>query len=281
MTPDDVQARLVALQEADQLKARILNMAAHELNTPLTPLRLQTHVLLSGVQGPLTDSQRKSIEILDRNVTRLSSLVAEILDVARIQSDELKIKPRAVTALNLVEEAVANYEEAARRVGLELKTNVDPHLMLWADPERSMQVLFNLLSNALKFTPEGGRVVVQAVEKDGEALLCVDDSGAGMTDEQMQKLFAPFVQVHDVDKFPVRGTGLGLFISKGIVERQGGRMTVRSAGPGKGTSFCFTLPLVRHAQTAPAREPSATPLPLVHVTAKGGSPLARRLRELI
>ncbi|MEA3189978.1 MAG: hypothetical protein QOD77_560 [Thermoplasmata archaeon] len=269
--PHDGQSELERLQEADRLKTRLLNIAAHELNTPLTPLRLQTHLLLSGALGEMTAPQKHAIDVLGRNVKRLSDLVTEILDVARLEAGRLPIDPKPMALEEAVAEAVDSYSETARRVGLTNQVAIDPRLHVHADRQRVLQVLFNLLSNAIKFTPAGGQVAVRARRIAGMAEVDVEDTGAGLTAEQISRLFRPFSQVHDPNQLKVQGTGLGLYICKGIIEAQGGRVTVRSGGPGKGARFRFSLPLAH-----------ANPTLVVH-EAEPRSPtaLARRLRELI
>ncbi|HLF16445.1 MAG TPA: histidine kinase dimerization/phospho-acceptor domain-containing protein, partial [Candidatus Thermoplasmatota archaeon] len=144
------------LEEVNHFKTSLLNTASHELNTPLTPLRLQIHLLKDGGMGALNDRQRRSVEVLDRNLERLSSLVQNVLDVARLQSERLRIKPRPVEVGGLVKESLEAFEESARRSGTLLVANLhgeDGHLRVPGDSHRITQVLFNLVSNALKFTP--------------------------------------------------------------------------------------------------------------------------------
>ncbi|MEA3204152.1 MAG: hypothetical protein QOI63_1832 [Thermoplasmata archaeon] len=264
-------AEIEKLREMGQFKTRILNMAAHELNTPLTPLRLQTHLLLSGSLGSLEGRQRHAVEILDRNVNRLATLVQEILDVARLQGGRLKVVVAPVDLAGAVNEAVDSFAETARRLSIDLAVQTAPGLAVQADRGRLLQILFNLLSNALKFTPEGGQVRILAAVEDKFARIEVRDSGSGMTAEQISRLFQPFTQVHDTKALTVPGTGLGLYICRGLAEAMGGRVVAVSAGPGKGSTFRLHLPLAteRPAPAVPARQPAPQ------------DALARRLRELI
>jgi signal transduction histidine kinase len=268
-------AEIEKLREMGQFKTRILNMAAHELNTPLTPLRLQTHLLLSGSLGSLEARQRHAVEIVDRNVNRLATLVQEILDVARLQGGRLKVIVAPVDLAGAINEAVDSFAETARRLSIDLAVQCEPGLAVQADRGRLLQILFNLLSNALKFTPEGGQVRLTAATEGGFARIEVRDSGSGMTAEQMGRLFQPFSQVHDTKAITVPGTGLGLYICRGLAEAMGGRIEAASPGPGKGSSFRVRLPL---SAEIPAAAVAAVP------TARQPTPqdaLARRLRELI
>ncbi|HEX2065291.1 MAG TPA: PAS domain-containing sensor histidine kinase, partial [Candidatus Thermoplasmatota archaeon] len=254
-------AEIEKLREMGQFKTRILNMAAHELNTPLTPLRLQTHLLLSGSLGPLEARQRHAVEILDRNVTRLATLVQEILDVARLQGGRLKVTPAPVDLGSAIEEAADSFAETARRLGIDLAAQVEPGLVVQADRGRLLQILFNLLSNALKFTPQGGGVRVHAKAEGGMVRIEVTDTGTGMAPDQLARLFQPFTQVHDTNAITVPGTGLGLYICRGLAEAMGGRIEVASPGPGQGSTFRLHLPVSMEpppprAPAAPARQPT-------------------------
>lgn len=257
------------LRKMNEFKTRFLNMAAHELNTPLTPLRLQLHLLKAGQMGDLNDRQSKAIVLLDRNVTRLSGLVGEILEVARLQSGKLKLSVQPVPVDEIVDEVIDSFGETARRVGVDVAFAGQQSLVVMADRNRLTQVLFNLVSNALKFTPAGGRITVEATPQHADIEVLVRDTGLGLTPEQIERLFQPFVQVHDPMTVTAAGTGLGLYISKGLVEAQGGTISCSSDGPGRGSTFRFTLP-VADPNVAQVR-----PVVLME------DPMVRRLRELI
>lgn len=271
------EAELETLRKMNSFKTQFLNTAAHELNTPLTPLRLQLHLLKAGSMGALNERQAKAVALLDRNVSRLSGLVGEILEVARLQSGRVRLTPASVEVDAVVDEVIESFNETARKVGVALAFEGTPGLHVYADRNRFTQVLFNLVSNALKFTPAGGSVKIDARRPDGDPQveIQVRDTGLGLTPEQMARLFQPFSQVHDPMAVPATGTGLGLYICKGLVEAQGGRITVKSPGPGAGSTFTFTLPVAGPDQL-PARPQPATEPGLV-----AEDPMIRRLRELI
>ncbi|MES2155063.1 MAG: PAS domain-containing protein [bacterium] len=231
------------LREMDRFKTRILSTASHELNTPITPLKLQMHLLRTGAFGPLTPEQEKSVRILERNTDRLASLVSEILDVARLQSGHLKLHPQAIDLAQTVREAGDGFAEPARAAGVTLQVAVDGDLHATADPQRISQVLDNLLSNALKFTPKQGKIRVVAKRVAADVEVRVEDNGLGLEPPQIARLFQPFSQVHDPTKVQRPGTGLGLYICKGIVTEHGGTMNVASAGQGKGSTFWFKVPV--------------------------------------
>ncbi|MCA1811854.1 MAG: PAS domain-containing sensor histidine kinase [Halobacteriales archaeon] len=270
-------AEIEKLREMSQFKTRILNMAAHELNTPLTPLRLQTHLLLSGSLGGLEGRQRHAVEIVDRNVNRLATLVQEILDVARLQGGRLKVLVGPVDLPGAINEAVDSFAETARRLSIDLAVQAEPGLAVQVDRGRLLQILFNLLSNALKFTPAGGQVSLQGTVDGSSACIDVRDSGSGMTPNQIARLFQPFTQVHDTQALTVPGTGLGLYICRGLAEAMGGRIEALSEGPGKGSTFRLHLPLAAERPAVPA--PATVPARPATTTPQDA--LARRLRELI
>jgi signal transduction histidine kinase len=142
----------------------------------------------------------------------------------------------------LAREAGASYEAVAEAKRIALHVHADDGLRVRADPKRILQVLFNLLGNAMKFTPEGGRIDVDAHTVDGHVEVSVKDTGPGLTQEQISRLFLPFSQVHDTEHTTFGGTGLGLYISRGIAEQHAGTLSCESAGPGQGSRFTFALP---------------------------------------
>lgn len=230
------------LQEMDNLKSRFINNAAHELGTPLTPIKLQAHLLKLGSLGDLSEKQRKAVDVLERNVDHLGLMVKDLLDASRIQSQELRLRREPTDVSKVLSEAVESFQGSDAR-GVEVRVEAEPHLVAEADAARLTQVVFNLVNNALKFTPSGGRVDVAAGRtKEGEIVVSVRDTGAGIDPKELPRLFQPFSQLHDVNARSRSGTGLGLYISRGIVEGHGGRIWASSDGKGKGTTMWFTIP---------------------------------------
>ncbi len=232
------------LRDLSDFKTKLLNTAAHEISTPLTPIRFQTTILRRGDQENLDDRQRRALEILDRNVDRLSKLVHDVLDVARLESDNLKIRPEPMDLSQVAHETVDAFRDLARQAQVELVTELEEPLTVPADAERIAQVFFNLVSNAIKFTPEGGQVTVRTSREDDMALASVEDTGVGLKAEDFQRLFQPFSQIEsDELNTPKRGgTGLGLYITQGIIEQHGGRIWCDSPGVAEGSTFSFAIP---------------------------------------
>lgn len=241
------------LREMDLMKTRFMNIASHELRTPMTPIRTELHLIMKGRRGPVTPEQMRGLELVSRNVDRLNRLIREMLEASRMEAGQLRlniarrdVRGAALQAVDLMES-----EAKARDIGLVFEA---PH-PVWtlADDDRVQQVLINLLENALQFTPAGGKVTVQVEQRDGMALVSVQDTGAGIEPQVIARLFQPFSQAEPGVPRTEGGTGLGLFICRGIIEAHGGRIWCESAGKGQGATFRFTLPL------APA-EPAPTPV---------------------
>lgn len=228
------------LQELDRLKTHFLNAVSHEMRTPLTPIQLQLDVLGAATTSP--EGRRRAVEILDRNVRRLTRLVQEMVDVSKLQAGRFLVERAPVDLHRVVLEAFESYQEPARRAGVDLRLRSHGPLPVEADAQRLAQVLSNLLSNALKFTPAARSIELSTDARRGELIVCVRDEGVGLTEEQIGRLFQPFTQVHNAGEASRSGTGLGLYLSKGMVEAHGGRMWVESDGPDKGAAFSFVLP---------------------------------------
>ncbi|MEK6975865.1 MAG: response regulator [Candidatus Thermoplasmatota archaeon] len=251
----DQEAELERMRDMEALKTQFFNAAAHELGNPLTPIRVQLALLRRMTATGQDPAASHAVEILERNVQRMSKLNQDILDVARLQAGRLSLERHAVDVKGLVRELVDTFEPLARDAGIGLTATCPEGLAVDADPQRIMQVLYNLAGNALKFTPSGGLVAVE-VRADGNACTFeVRDSGPGLGPDQIAKLFQPFSQVlGDVQPRGV-GSGLGLFVSRGIVELHNGHIACRSPGPGRGCTFTFTIP--RLAAQTPAQHEDA------------------------
>lgn len=232
------------LRDLDRFRTQFINNAAHELGTPLTPIKIQMHLLRKALaEGtPERAEEVKRVLVLERNLERLADLARDILDAARLQASRLELGQAPVDMSELARETVESFSDAAGPVGVSLESHVDPRLSVLGDRRRLGQVLFNLVGNALKFTPPGGRVVVRVASTPDEVVVRVEDDGIGLRPADAERLFQPFVQVNESVRPGDHGTGLGLYISKGIVEACGGRIWCASEGPGLGSTFAFSLP---------------------------------------
>lgn len=251
-----MDAEIRRLDEMARFRARFLNIAAHELKTPLTPIRLQLQ-LLEILLKEAPPKVQHSLVVLTRSVERLRNLMDDVLDAARVQATQLKLRRERLDVGRTLYEALETYAPLARKMGLRLKVDLPGPAEVEGDPVRLLQVINNVLSNAIKFTPEGGELEVRLARGQDEAVLTVTDTGRGLTQEQVQQLFQPFMQVHPELEATSKGTGLGLYIVKAIVEQHGGRIAIQSPGPDKGTTVTVTLPLAPQEAPLPERQDPA------------------------
>jgi signal transduction histidine kinase len=240
------------LQELDQLKDQFVSTVTHELRTPLAAVVGYIELVLDGEAGELNETQARFLEIVSRNATRLNGLVDDILTVARIDSGRLTIEREEVDLVALVAAEIESAHAFADGEGVEVRFQPSAErLPLSADPRRLGEVIGNLLSNAIKFTPEGGSVTVSMDREGDSAVLEVADTGVGIPEDEVERLFERFFRASTAAD--IRGTGLGLSIAKSIVEAHGGTISVRSA-EGVGTTFTVALPVSTEAEAegAPA-----------------------------
>jgi signal transduction histidine kinase len=229
------------LRDLDRLKDEFVSLVSHELRTPLTSIRGYLELVLEE-GGELTEEQRRFLNVVDRNSERLLHLVSDLLFLAQIEAGKLAIELGTVDLEELVEECVeaSSPTAAGRDVTLTVSAEPVPHLQ--GDRARLTQVLDNLLSNALKFTPAGGRVEVRLRPANGTALIEVEDTGLGIPADEREKLFERFFRSSRATENAIPGTGLGLTISKAIVDRHGGRIELEST-ENVGTVVRVELPI--------------------------------------
>ncbi len=228
------------LQEADRLKDEIVQNVSHELRTPLTFIKGYVDLLLDGSMGPLTEAQREAMEIIAEKTNLLSRLVGDIVTLQRIERGTLRFEAVDVVALARV--SVQSFQLTASQAGLEFILE-DPGapVIVWGDRERLSQVLDNLLHNAVKFSPNGGRITVRVQDLEDRVQVSVQDTGIGIPSDKLERIFERFYQVDGSTKRRFGGMGLGLAIVKRIVEAHGGQVWVESE-LGKGSTFYFTIP---------------------------------------
>lgn len=237
---------LERLESMQEFKQRFLQTIAHELNTPLTPIRLQMMLAEAEVKDLMRPSLSRSLRVIRRNVGRLESLVSEMLDSVRIQDGRVSLSREWVDVAALAKEAVEAIRDVAKSHGTSITCHIETgEYGNTVDARRIGQVLDNLLSNAVKYSPSGGQVTLSLARHAGRIEIAVEDEGIGMDAEAVASLFEPFARVHDQDKVRTEGTGLGLYICKGLVEAHGGALSATSAGPGKGSRFVVRLPVRR------------------------------------
>lgn len=227
---------------ANKSKSEFVSVVTHELKLPMTSIKGYSDIMLSGAAGPLNENQVKFLTTVRNNVNRMATLVSDLADISRIETGNLRIEPRSVPVWDVVDEVVTltrtQIEEKKQSIALDIPETLP---RAWCDRTRLAQILTNLVSNANKYTPEGGEVNVQAMQVDGMIQIMVQDNGLGMTPEDQEQLFSKFFRSADEKVREAPGTGLGLSITKTLIEMHGGRIWFESEFR-RGTRFYFTIP---------------------------------------
>ena len=241
---EDARAALAAqneqLLELDRLKDEFVALVSHELRSPLTSIRGYVELLLEGHAGELSDEQREFLGVVERGADRLLHLVSDLLFVAQVQAGALALDLDDVDLTRVARQAVEAARPLASEKGVTLELEVEELPALLGDGGRISQLMDNLLSNALKFTPEGGTVTV-VVGANGDAFFEIRDTGIGISPAEQERLFERFFRSSEATKRAIPGTGLGLGIAKAIVDAHDGRIELESA-EGVGTTFRVFLP---------------------------------------
>ena len=252
----EVESVVVTLQdmtpfeEIERLRSEFLAMVSHELRQPLVSIKGSAATALGGSSTFGPSEMVQFFRIIDRQADHMSGLINDLLDVARLETGTLPVNPEPVLVTAIVDQARSDFLGGGR--GHDIRIDLPPDLpRVMADPRRIVQVLGNLLSNAARHSPEGALIRVSASHEEFHVAVSVDDQGSGFTAERLPLLFRKFSRIEATDQ---EGTaGLGLAISKGIVEAHGGRIWARSDGPGRGSSFTFTVPVAEEALTGTPR----------------------------
>lgn len=231
------------LAELDKLKAEFVSVASHELKTPINVISGYAALLREGIYGALTAPQVKVITAIDHQAQMLARLVKQLMDVSRFRAGGGKLEPRPISTEVFLARFEMSFEGLALQKGITwavVRGDAVPAEVNW-DEDRMNEVFGNLLSNAFKFTNRGGRVTLSADGGDGLVVMEVSDTGAGISSEQLPRIFEKFYQADNQSEATSGGSGLGLAITKEIVETHGGSIAVEST-PGVGTTFVVTMP---------------------------------------
>jgi signal transduction histidine kinase len=240
-----VRERTVELEKAyrelkalDRMKDEFLNMASHELKTPLTSINSFMQLIGSEKLGKITKKQKNAMKTISQELKRLRSSIDKILDTSRLESGRIKPEMRNLQLAELIQNTVKSMKLLANQKRITLTQKIAKLPLIMGDEWQLAELMANLIDNAIKFTPEGGRVMIEAKKKKDNILVEVKDTGIGIAKKDMPQLFTKFFQVEHA----VSGAGMGLRICKIIVEAHGGRIGVKSR-LGKGSTFFFTLPI--------------------------------------
>ena len=231
-------AMAARLRQLDEMKEEFFATLSHELRSPLTSVREASHLLADEVAGPLTPKQARLVEIIQRSSDRLLRIVNQILDISRLRAGLLPLQHKPVDLERLVTRAAEELRPQAEEAKVTLeRERVGQRFTISGDEDRLVQVVVNLLANAIRFTPAGGRVVARVVDAGSECEVQVEDTGLGIPASELPHIFDSYRQAH----LGKGGTGLGLSIVRGLVQAHGGRVTVESQ-EGKGSRFSVLLP---------------------------------------
>jgi len=230
------------LAEANQMKTEFVSVATHQLRTPLAALKWSLNILMDGNETVLDKKQREYLGIMRQSNERMIRLVNDLLDVSRIEQGRLDLRPQKFSLAGVWGELILETNPIARINSISLSAAIPEDLpAVWGDPDRTRMVVQNLLDNALKYSKEGGKIEVK-ISKQGKFLRSeIKDDGVGIPEKQKNQIFQKFFRSDNVKRMQTEGTGLGLFIAKGIVELSGGEIGFESE-ENRGSVFWFTLP---------------------------------------
>ena len=236
-------------EEANRAKSRFLAVMSHELRTPLNAIGGYAELIELEIHGAITEAQREALQRIQRSERHLLGLIESVLSFARIEAGTVRFDIQRVNTSDLVSAAEALVEPQLRARGLIVEM-VDCHEPRWvaADPEKARQILLNLLSNAMKFTPKGGRLTIACASRDDIVEISVADSGIGIPADKLESIFEPFVQVDTRLTRAQEGVGLGLAISRDLARKMKGDLSVTST-EGEGACFTLSLPPYRDEQS--------------------------------
>lgn len=255
-------------RELTRLQNDFMANVTHDLRAPVHTLKLSVSAILEGSAGPTTAEQQKMLSIAGKNVDRLTRLIDDLLDFSKLESGKMEIRPQVIELEPLLREAVSSMENWAKNRGVTVTyQEVEDIPAAFADSDRILQVVNNLISNAIKFTPAGGIITLRAkrFEEAGKNMIVieVEDSGSGISPEDQKRIFDRFVQLKPNEKIDIRGTGLGLSICQSLIELHKGKVWVQSPPPtsSHGSLFSFTLPAVQRSTAFAIRPQIDTTVP--------------------
>lgn len=241
----DLSRQVVREQEAVRARDELVAVVSHDLRSPMTVIVMQCGMMLrlvSADNGPSSKRINSAIDTMQRATTRMTNLLEDLLDTSKIEAGRYSINPHPLDVSQILEEGYSLLAPLALNKFIDLRFSSEPELQVMADPERLFQVLSNLVGNAIKFTSREGSIEVTAIKEDGYVRFSVLDTGSGIAPDQLPHVFERYWRIREGNP---SGTGLGLYISMGIVKAHGGDLQVRSE-LGKGSEFSFTIPLIRH-----------------------------------
>jgi PAS domain S-box-containing protein len=246
--------------EIDRMKSEFISLASHQLRTPLSAIKTYTHMLLDGYMGDVNAEQKRSLSTIVGASNRMNELISTLLNITRIESGSISVQPKILNLTKLAEETVKVLEHTARTRSIELRLVKPKHdIMVKTDSLIAKEIISNLTSNAIKYTPDGGSVTLKVSSRADSVVLGVHDTGLGIPKNAQSQIFTKFFRAPNVVKLETSGTGLGLYLVKGLADRLGGKVWFVSEEH-KGSTFFLSLPKDRAKQSAgkKARLPQPT-----------------------
>ncbi len=240
----EIQQANESLKQLDKLKDEFVSLASHELRTPMTAIKSYLWMALAGKGGELAEKQKYYLDRAYKSTDRLIKLVNDMLNVSRIESGRITLSLKQTKLDTVINDVIAEVLPRAQELGVNVLVIPSQNIPdVLADTDKIKEVLINLIGNSLKFTPQGGNITIALSVENGMVVTKVADTGRGISQEDMPKLFQKFSMVGNnyLTKQNAQGTGLGLYISKSLIELHGGKIWVNSEGIGKGTVFSFSL----------------------------------------
>jgi signal transduction histidine kinase len=231
------------MARANKLKTEFVFVASHQLRTPVSAIRWETELMLTKRSEGLNQKQRESIERIAALCNRMTRLVADLLDVARIDQGKLTLRKQSINPADIIDEVLKSLMSAIKEKNLRIVFNKNQKITpIIGDPEKVKLVLDNLISNAVKYTLNHGRIEIRINQDNGFLIFTIQDSGVGIPESQQGLVFDKFFRSDNVVKYQTEGTGLGLYIAKNIIEQSGGRIWFKSKED-IGSIFSFSLPI--------------------------------------
>jgi len=231
------------LAEASRMKSEFITIVSHQLRSPLTNLKWATELLMSGELGKIEERQAEYFRILKENSTRMLELISDLLIVSRMETEEMPLKKEEFSLKDLIGDLISEFQSFAKASNAEISFVAQEDLpKIFADPSRIRLVIENLLNNAIKYTKGNGRVKIKALKKDKKIYFEIKDNGLGIPKEDQKYIFQKFFRAKNAVRHQTQGSGLGLYITKAVLENSGGKIGFQSE-ENIGSTFWFTIPI--------------------------------------
>jgi PAS domain S-box-containing protein len=230
-------------QEVDRMKSEFISLASHQLRTPLSAIKTYSHMLVDGYMGEVTPSQKKSLRTIISATNRMNELISTLLNITRIESGTIAVTPKLLQMDKIAEEVLKEVSlmAADKSIDLSLQQSGQSSMSIKTDSLILKEIITNLVSNAIKYTPDNGSVTILVRARAHDIQVSVIDTGWGIPKYAQDQIFSKFFRAHNIVKRETTGTGLGLYLVKGLIDRLGGKIWFTSE-EGNGTTFCFSLP---------------------------------------